>query len=401
MSTSYICDPLGDALAITQTFSYVNGDSHFVASYAVTNPGSVPVKFSAVCRGVFTAAGSGQGQGFFDGSPPRIVGVFNDEQGSEGGLVEAASTPWTRYQEGPLPKGLPFGDFYEPGESALFGDLSNTVDLSLVTDPRAAAQFDRRRSFGLPAGETDTFDVAWYLGHYDGLALSPASGSAPVGQTRSVTATSLNHGAPVGAGTIRYAVTGANPASGAVGTNAGGAATITWSGQAAGQDTLTAYIDSDGNGAFDPAIDTQQTASFAWTAPAAAPPPPPPPPPPLPPAAPSNRFSIVSVKATSAGLIRLVLNAPGPGAYRAAGTFMRKQRTTTYGSGRASVSRAGRVTLTIRPTLAAKLRLRRPAIKVKLAVTFTPKGGAPRTKHARVSVKRRVAVAQKATTRPG
>lgn len=76
-----------DPLEVTQTFIYVNGETEFLARNTLTNPAARPVRFSAICRGVFTAAGSGRGQGFFDGTSPRIVGIFNDEQGSNGGLA--------------------------------------------------------------------------------------------------------------------------------------------------------------------------------------------------------------------------------------------------------------------------------------------------------------------------
>lgn len=381
MTTSYVCDEAVDPLNVTQTFIYVNGESEFLARYTVTNPAAQPVRFSAICRGVFTAAGSGHGQGFFDGTSPRILGIFNDAQGSDGGLAEAASTPWARYMEGALPTDSP----YEAGESPFFGALDNTVDPTLVTDPRVAVEFDRYASSGLGAGATDTLDVKWFFGHYDGLSLSPLSGSLPVGQTRSVVANSLNHGQPVSGGTIRYAITGANPSSGDVRTAANGTATIAWIGSQPGQDTLTAYIDSDNNGVFDPAIDTQQIATFSWVAAAA---PPPPAPPPAPPARPSNRFSVIAARASAGGVIRLTLSARAAGRYRAvARGGWSSKRTFAYGKGSATAKRAGRIKLAIRPTKAAKRRLKTAGIRVRVTVTFTPKGGSARTRRLTVNVK--------------
>jgi len=278
MSTTYSCG----SLVITQTFLYVNGDPDFVARYAITNTSATEaVMFRALSRGAFTAAGTGRGQGFVDQTAPRIVGMFNDAQGSAGGYVEAASTPWSRFLEGPDL----YPSSFDGGESDISGaGLNNTVDPSPALDPRVVVQFDDYRSAGLPAGASDTFDVRWFFDRYDGLALAPASATATVGQSQSVTATSLNHGEPVSGGTVRYSISGANPASGSLLLSAAGSAAIAWTGANAGSDTLTAYIDSDGNGSFDPGAETQASATVTWTAAPSPPAPPLPPPPPVVPA---------------------------------------------------------------------------------------------------------------------
>jgi hypothetical protein len=388
MSTSYACDTYAPRLDVTQTFVYVNGQDEFLARYSVSNPTDQPARFSAISRGVFTLAGSGQGQGFLDATPPRTIGVFSDEQGSEGGLVEATSTPWARYTEGALPT----GSAYEPGESSFFGALDDMVDPQPVADPRIAVYFDRYATSGLAPGATDAFDVVWFFAGYDGLSLSPLGDSHNVGQTQSVSARVLNHGHPVGGATVRYAITGANPSSGSVGTDADGAATITLTGSQPGQDTLTAYVDSDNNGVFDPTIDTQQTAVFSWTA---SPPPPavaPPPafPPPLSVSAPSNHFAVLATKVGAGGVIRLTLRSPSAGAYRAAGTSrLSSHRTFTYGRGHTRARRGARATLTLRPTATAKRRIKTADLRVAIAVRFTPAGGATATKRQTVIVKAR------------
>jgi hypothetical protein len=70
---------------------------------------------------------------------------------------------------------------------------------------------------------------------------------------------------------VRYAIDGANPGSGAVTTAADGTAAITWAGANLGTDTLTAFIDGNGNGVRD-AGEPQQAVTVSWT----------PPPPPVP-----------------------------------------------------------------------------------------------------------------------
>ena len=62
---------------------------------------------------------------------------------------------------------------------------------------------------------------------------------------------------------------GANPGGGAVTTGADGTATISWPGANAGTDTLTAFIDANGNGVRD-ASEPEQSVTVVW----AAPPPP-------------------------------------------------------------------------------------------------------------------------------
>ena len=60
-----------------------------------------------------------------------------------------------------------------------------------------------------------------------------------------------NDGAPDAGRSVPYTITGANPTSGAVTTGADGIAAITWTGNKVGTDTLTAFADRDGNGAWD------------------------------------------------------------------------------------------------------------------------------------------------------
>lgn len=390
MSTSYRCDGPDATLDITQTFSYVNGDSGFAARYRVTNVRATSATFRATSRGLFATGGSARGQGFFEETAPRTIGIFNDAQGSDGGFEEALSTPWSSFVEGwafQPPDSGGENDFFGPG-------LDNTVDDSMVDDPRVAVRFDRYRTVGLASGASASFDVDWFFDHYNGLSLAPTTASHPVGQAQAVTATSLNDGRAVAAGSIRYAISGANASSGTVITGADGTATITWRGSQPGEDTLSAYIDTNGNGVYDPTVDTLQTGTFSWTG-SASPPPAPPPPPAAtqPPAAPQpprrKSIAVVSAKAHPGGTIMLILNAPRAGSYRAvAETRTAAKRKRPYGRGHASAARAGRVTLTIRPSTHARRRLTSAATKVAITVTFKPTHGDPYpAKHLTVLVK--------------
>lgn len=276
MSTVYDCSIAGPAigLRITQTFTYVNGDSDFVARYSIqaqTVP-TTAIQFRLTALGAFDLAGARDGAGFHDpavAAGPQDVGVFSDETGTLAGFAELASTPWAAYMAADagtiefVAKGPPQGDTIGPG-------LDNSI-APFVAVPGAGVQFDRYASTGLAAGATDTFDVDWFFGDYPGLSLDATSDTNTVGATQTVTATSLDHGQPVVGGVIRYAVTGANPTSGVLTTGSTGIAAINWTGSRPGDDTVTAYLDADRNGAFDPSIDTQQAFAVTWS----APPPPP------------------------------------------------------------------------------------------------------------------------------
>jgi hypothetical protein len=285
MSTTYVCGFSSAPLDITQTFDYVNGDTDFLASYAVSNPGVAAVDFRAISVGSFAAGGSSMGQGFLDQTAPLSVGFFNDAQGSDGGFEEAPSTPWSSFLERgqDAPSALsPYPDLSGPA-------LPDTVDADFLEDPLVDVEFDQYRSIGLAPGATTTFEVGWFFDQYEGLSLSPATDTKTAGGVEDVTATSLDDGQPVDGGLVRYTVAGANQASGVVQTAADGTATISWTGANPGPDTLTAYLDTDDTGAFDQTDDTQATATVDWTArPApAAPPAPTPPPSPAPAQAPS------------------------------------------------------------------------------------------------------------------
>ena len=64
---------------------------------------------------------------------------------------------------------------------------------------------------------------------------------------------------------VRYTITGVNPGSGAVTTGADGTAVISWLGAKVGTDTLTAFVDRDGNGTWDVNTEPRQivTVTFA------------------------------------------------------------------------------------------------------------------------------------------
>lgn len=120
--------------------------------------------------------------------------------------------------------------------------------------------------------------------------------------------------------------------------------------------------------------------------PGAAPPQLPPPPRPAPASGPSNVFTLRGgLAAKPDGTATLTLVAPGPGSVVATATGASsaraaQRRRPALARGSARARRAGAVRVTLRPTAAGKRLLRRRGrLRVRVAITFTPDRGAPRT----------------------
>jgi hypothetical protein len=113
-------------------------------------------------------------------------------------------------------------------------------------------------------------------------------------------------------------------------------------------------------------------------------------------AAPDNDFELGSAKASRKrnGTAVLTVIVPGPGRVvardgapsgaKAAG----KKRKPLIRKSRKNATKAGKVALPIRPTKAGKRALRKKGkLAVKVRVTYTPTGGAPKSKSKRVTLK--------------
>ena len=251
------------ALRIVQTLEYVNGESEMTARYQVTNRTLQDAAFRVVTYANPHHGQSSLGDGLIDETAPRTLVSYNDAQGSAMAFVEDPSSPWSHYMQGTAADVQDAG-LFTPFATGLADSVAQGAD-----DDAVAVQFDKYHSSGLPAGATDTFIVHWAFDRYDGLAVVADAARHVVGQTASVTATSLNHGEPVQGATIRYSVTGANPAAGVVTTGPTGTSPIALTGRAAGLDTLSAYVDNDGDGNRDD-DETRAATTLAWSAPASA-----------------------------------------------------------------------------------------------------------------------------------
>jgi hypothetical protein len=249
---------------VDQTLSYVNGSSDVTANYVITNAlvSGGPLLARLFTSGDLVVAGNTTGAGFFLGGPPRQVGGRNPLSLGSGSLVEA--TPWSAYQEGTFST---VSNAVHATAATATG-LNNTV-VPQIVDSAIAAQWDTT----LQPSQPQTFSVTWRFTRTSPLDLVAVSPTQALGQTATVNVTARNaDGSPDPGRSVRYSIAGANPSSGAVTTAASGTAAISWMGTKLGTDTLTAFIDRDGNGSRDVNTEPQQTATVTWT----------PPPPPVP-----------------------------------------------------------------------------------------------------------------------
>jgi hypothetical protein len=97
-------------------------------------------------------------------------------------------------------------------------------------------------------------------------------------------------------------------------------------------------------------------------------------------AAPASTVRVLSRRVRRNGTVALSLGVSGPGAVRASAAVRSsggKRKPVAYGRGKASTTRAGRVTLAVRPTATGRATLRRRGrAAVALTVRFRPTGAA-------------------------
>jgi hypothetical protein len=243
-------------LQITQTTTYVNGSQQFTVRWDVRNPNMGAVKFKALAAADFYFDGSDRGTGIFTDGPPRFVGGTNADTGNSGGFAELlglGSPPWSAYQA------LAFGE--NPGQvwsivEGSAGSSAQSFDNSVTgeqVDNAGGVEWDQYATAGLAGGTATTFALTARSAVPSALLISPPNAGSRKGIPISFTATAVNtDGVPYAGRTIRYAITGANPSTGAVTANAAGSAVITDPGANAGFDTLVAFVDFNNNGTREP-----------------------------------------------------------------------------------------------------------------------------------------------------
>ncbi len=170
--------PGNDDPLITETVTYVNGETTFTTDYKLENVEAIATSpFRATVAADLSTDLEDQGVGHFDPGPPRFVGSLSDPYQTGDGLEEIRG--WSAYEEGAA--GNIVSDIQAPGGPG----LGNTADEGLH-DTASAAQWDDRRSSGLPVAASDTFQVRWAFRrvprpvHGQRVVVRPVSGNVRV-----------------------------------------------------------------------------------------------------------------------------------------------------------------------------------------------------------------------------
>lgn len=252
----------GNLLDVTQVVTYQNGQQRFNVSYAVKNVSAGAIRFRA-SAGADLFEGSDNGFGVFDGGPPLLAGGQSAATGRWAG-VEQGSPAWSHHQTGAF-QGI-WDTIGNPAASGL-NDTVNDADI----DHGAAVQWDNHYVTGLAPNATANYSVAWRTGINGSsatpeLSITPAGASQVTGQNHVVTMTADGRaGWPLSNRSVRYTVTGANPSQGTLSTNAFGVTSKALTATNAGTDTITAFVDLNGNTTQD-AGEPGDSAQVTWSA---------------------------------------------------------------------------------------------------------------------------------------
>jgi hypothetical protein len=392
-----------DYAEITDTTKYVNGEPQFTSTYKVENvtgkggstAPSATLFFHAIIAGDLFVANDDHGTGVFLGGPPRFIGGQNPNTGTLGGFVEA--TPeWTNWQEGEWNDVIWEAVRKSPVGTPVFND---SIDPTLL-DNGAGASWDNHLTEGLKPGESTSYSIVNRSQVPTALSVQPVSQSHMVGQTATVNVTAVDTAnVPYANRPLVYSISGANPKTGSVTTNAAGQAVISYVGTAAGLDTMQMFLDLNGNGSADNG-EPSAAAQLTWT-----------PPPPTP----NSGYTIQSIKANSDGTLTIVFVPTQDGTATVevtvpTGTISRnasiakkkkckKNQVRIKGKCRPKTTVSGKVTaagkagvplkITVKPSSKVKKALAKGR-KVQLTAKLTYKstlGGAPTVKTYHFTVK--------------
>jgi hypothetical protein len=284
----------GSVLQVSEIVQYVNGTNDVTVTYSVGPLQTTGINVRLYESGSVLPAASYFATGFALPGPPRRVGAqaLGRAGGGSDSLVEI--TPWAHFQE------------------AAAGTISNVVgttnpaaagfnDTILPTATNNGAGVGAQWNIGtLNTGQSATVSVTWHFSLTSALQLAATSPTQTAGQTATVAvAARTNDGTPDAGRGVVYTIAGANPGGGAVTTGADGTALISWLGAKVGTDTLTAFVDRDGNGIWDVNTEPRQIVTVTFA--------------PLPPPVPGKSVNVQVVS----GQVRI--KRPGSGRARQAG----------------------------------------------------------------------------------
>jgi hypothetical protein len=281
----------GDLLDVSEALEYVNGTGDLTVTYTLSAPtalSNVRLYHSASVL----PAGSYLATGFLQPGPPRRVGAqaLGRDTGGSDSLVEV--TPWSAFQEATASV---ISNTISAVSPAAPG-FNNTVDATRTSNGAGMGAQWNLGSLASPASVA----VTWHFSRTSSLALAVPSVAQTTGQTVQVPVTARNNdGGPDAGLSVRYTITGVNPGSGAVTTGADGTALISWLGAKTGTDTLTAFVDRDGNGVWDVNTEPRQIVTVTFA--------------PLPPPVPGKSVNVQVVSG------QVLIKRPGSGRARQAG----------------------------------------------------------------------------------
>lgn len=97
---------------------------------------------------------------------------------------------------------------------------------------------------------------------------------------------------------------------------------------------------------------------------------------------PNNRFSVLGLNAGGGDSVKLKLALPGPGKVK----IVERAGKSVVATKSSTIRASGTARLKVSPSSAGKSTLGSGPVRVKLAITYTPKGGTPSTRTAHVEV---------------
>jgi hypothetical protein len=239
-------------ITVTQTTTYVNGSQEFRVHWEVHNNSGGAVNFKALTAADFFFQGDDAGTGIFTAGPPRFIGGTNLDSGSSGGFAEVTEgglAPWSAYEA------LTFPDVWTKIEESA-SSTGATFDDSVLAEARDNAggvEWDQDATGpGLANGATRSYELLVKSAVPSALQLNPTNAGSRQGVPINITATALDsNGQPYAGKSLRYSIAGPNAATGGTTLSAAGTGVITDPGTKAGTDTVTAFVDFNGNGTRD------------------------------------------------------------------------------------------------------------------------------------------------------
>lgn len=238
---------------VKQTTTYVNGAQEFRVHWDVTNDSGAPLPFKALAAADFYFEGSDVGSGIFSEGPPRFVGGTNSNTGRSGGFIE--STPWDAWQalsyDSPYNTDRVWDDVIENAATSTAHSFDDTIE-TRMTDNAGGVEWDGALTSPLASHDTRSFELLVRSAVPAALQFDRTTAGAVQGTPLTFVATARDtSGQPFTGKALRYTIMGPNATSGAVTIDGAGNAAITDPGRSPGSDTISAYVDLNGNSTRD------------------------------------------------------------------------------------------------------------------------------------------------------